>query len=228
MVESLKNRYLSSVARCGIIGLLSKMIEVLMEELKMIIAGNIGQLRREAGMTQLELAEYLNYTDKAVSKWERGESIPDVITLKALADRFSVTVDYLLRADHPVETDVKCEYTKRQRRNHAIITVMSCVLVWLIAVFIHMSVDVALPNEGRLWLVYMYAVPVTLVVLLVLNSVWGNRRRNFLIISALIWSSLACIYITTWIFALINMWLVFLIGVPAQIIVWLWSGLRYK
>ncbi len=199
-----------------------------MEELKMIIAGNIGQLRREAGMTQLELAEYLNYTDKAVSKWERGESIPDVITLKALADRFSVTVDYLLRADHPVETEIKREYTKRQRRNHAIITVMACMLVWLIAVFVHTGVNVALPDEGKLWLVYMYAVPITFVVLLVLNSVWGNRRNNFLIISALIWSSLACIYITTLIFASINMWLVFLIGVPAQIIVWLWSGLRYK
>lgn len=199
-----------------------------MEELKMIIAGNIGQLRREAGMTQLELAEYLNYTDKAVSKWERGESIPDVITLKALADRFSVSVDYLLRADHPVETEIKREYTRRQRRNHALITVMSCVLVWLIAVFVHTGVNVALPDEGKLWLVYMYAVPVTLVVLLVLNSVWGNRRSNFVIISALIWSFLACVYVTTLIFASLNIWLVFLIGVPAQVIVGLWSGLRYR
>ena len=89
-----------------------------MEELKMIIAGNIGQLRRDAGITQLDLAEHLNYSDKAVSKWERGESIPDIVTLKAIADRFSVSVDYLLRADHPLETEVKCEYTKRQRRNH--------------------------------------------------------------------------------------------------------------
>ena len=199
-----------------------------MEELKMIIAGNIGQLRREAGMTQLELAEYLNYTDKAVSKWERGESIPDVMTLKALADRFSVTVDYLLRADHPRETEIKREYTKRQRRNHILITFMSCVLVWLIAGVVHTGVDVVLPAEAKLWLVYMYAVPVTLVVLLVLNTVWGNRRSNFLIISALIWSLIISIYVTAWIFASINMWLVFLIGVPGQVIVGLWSGLRYK
>lgn len=199
-----------------------------MEELKMIIAGNIGQLRREAGMTQLDLAEHLNYSDKAVSKWERGESIPDIVTLKAIADRFSVSVDYLLRADHPLETEVKCEYTKRQRRNHRLITVMSCVLVWLIAVFVHTGVNVALPDEGKLWLVYIYAVPITLIVLLVLNSVWGNRRSNFIIISALIWTFLTCVYVSTILFASFNMWLLFVVGVPAQVIVCLWSGLRYK
>lgn len=199
-----------------------------MEELKMIIAGNIGQLRRDAGMTQLELAEYLNYTDKAVSKWERGESVPDVITLKALADRFSVSVDYLLRADHPLEAEIKRDYTKRQRRNHRIITVMSCVLVWLVAVFVHASVNAALPEEGKLWLIYLYAVPITLVVSLVFNSIWGNRRSNFLIISALIWAILACVYISVYLFVHYNMWLLFMVGIPAQIIVGLWSGLRYK
>lgn len=199
-----------------------------MEELKMIIAGNIGSLRREAGMTQLELAEYLNYSDKAVSKWERGESIPDVFTLKCLADRFSVSVDYLLRADHPLESEAKREYTKRQRRNHALITVMSCVLVWLIAAFVHTCINIALPDESKLLFVYMYAVPITLIVLLIFNSIWGKRRNNFLIISVLIWTTLACIFVSVYFFASVNMWLLFVIGIPAQVIVGLWSGLRYK
>lgn len=199
-----------------------------MEELKMIIAGNIGQLRRDAGMTQLELAEYLNYSDKAVSKWERGESIPDIVTLKAVADRFSVSVDYLLRADHPVETEIKRQYTKRQRLNHALITLISCVLVWLIAIFVHAVVRAANPGEGQLWMTYMYAVPITLVVLLVLNSIWGNRRQNFVIVSALIWTVLASAYISVLVFVPLNMWLLFVLGVPAQIIVGLWSGIRFK
>lgn len=200
-----------------------------MEELKMIIAGNIGQLRRNAGLTQLELAERLNYSDKAVSKWERGESIPDVVTLKAVADCFSVSVDYLLRADHPIESEVKRAYTKRQRRNHRLITVMACVLVWLLSAFIFTSVDVVLPMERQwLWIVFVYAVPVTLIVLLVFNSIWGNRRSNFAIISVLIWSVLACIYVSSLVFFSYNFWLAFIIGIPAQIIVGLWSGLRYK
>lgn len=199
-----------------------------MEDLKMIIAGNIGQLRRKTGMTQLELAEKLNYSDKAISKWERGESIPDVVTLKALADLFSVSVDYLLRAEHPVESEIKREYTKRQRRNHILITLMSCVLVWLVGIYIHAMVGVVLPHESRLWLIYAYAVPVTLIVFLVFNSVWGRCWYNFIIISALVWSVLSCVYISLLLFASVNMWLLFVIGVPAQVIVCLWSGLRRK
>ena len=199
-----------------------------MEEIKMIIAGNIGNLRREAGLTQVELAEKLNYTDKAVSKWERGESVPDIVTIKAIADLFNVSVDYLLRADHPMETEVKREYTRRQHRNHLLITVMSCVLVWLIASFLHAGIAAALPNESKLLLVYVYAVPSTLVVLLIFNSIWGNRRRNFLIISGLIWSVIACLFVSLSIFVGKNLWLMFIIGVPAQAIVGLWSGLRYK
>lgn len=198
-----------------------------MEDLKMVIAGNIGKLRREAGMTQLDLAEYLNYSDKAVSKWERGESVPDIGTLKQLADRFSVTVDYLLRADHPSEAVAKREYTKRQKRNHAIITVMSCVLVWLIACFVFFSVNLAMHEKSFQWLVFVYAVPITAIVLLVFNSIWGNRRRNFLIISVLVWSILLCAFLTTLAFSY-RIWYIFIIGIPAQIIIVLWAGLRLK
>ena len=67
-----------------------------MQELKLIIAKNIQKLRQEKGMTQLELAEKLNYSDKSISKWERGESIPDIVVLKAVADLFEVTLDYLV------------------------------------------------------------------------------------------------------------------------------------
>ena len=196
-----------------------------MEELKMIIAGNIGKLRREAGLTQLELAEKLNYSDKAVSKWERGESIPDVGTLKGIADLFSVTVDYLLRADHPLEVAAKREYTKTQRRNRKLISAMSCVLVWLIATFVYANVDLVTHGYVRLWLIFVYAVPATLIVMLVFNSIWGNPRRNFIIISVLVWSLLASVYLTA---LPLNLWLIFIIGIPAQVIILLWAGIRVK
>lgn len=200
-----------------------------MEELKLIIAGNIGNLRREAGMTQIELAERLSYSDKAVSKWERGESIPDVVTLKLIADCFNVSVDYLLRPDHPVETEIKRDYTRRQKRNHRLITVMACVTVWLIAAIIYSSVDIVVSSQERqyLWLAFAYSVPITLVVLLVFNSIWGNRRYNFAIISGLIWTFLACAFLSSLLLFEYGFWLLFVIGIPAQIIVFLWSGLRY-
>ena len=64
-------------------------------KLRMQIGVNIAAHRKRAGMTQACLAEKLNYSDKAVSKWERGESMPDVTTLVQLADLFGVSLDDL-------------------------------------------------------------------------------------------------------------------------------------
>ena len=219
-----------SVKMCYTVSVRKKTVqktERYMEDLKMIIAGNIGKLRREAGLTQLELADKLNYSDKAVSKWERGESLPDVGTLKEVAELFSVTVDYLLRADHPSEVAAQREYTRRQRRNHRLITAMSCVLVWLVATALYANIDLLSDSIHHHWLTFVYAVPVTAVVLLVFNSIWGNRRHNFLVISVLVWSVIATVFITFLAFGHV-LWLLFIIGIPAQVIILLWSGLRLK
>ena len=99
-----------------------------MEEIKQIAAKNIAALRIESKMTQLELAEKLNYSDKAVSKWERGESIPDVITLKAIADMFGVTVDYLITEHSENE---KLPVNRHTRNNHIMIALISVAAVWI-------------------------------------------------------------------------------------------------
>lgn len=55
-------------------------------------------LRKEQGMTQKELADKLNVTDKAVSKWERNVSFPDTGTIPKLAELFGITIDELMTA----------------------------------------------------------------------------------------------------------------------------------
>lgn len=194
-----------------------------MNDLKNIIAANISQLRRDKGITQLELAERLNYSDKAVSKWERGESYPDVATLKEIAELFSVTVDYLLQEEHPQEKTARREYTRKQRRNRVLITAISCVLVWLIATFVFVNIDLLTVDSHAHWLAFIYAVPVTAIVLLIFNSIWGRPRWNFAIISALMWSSLLAICLTM---LSANLWLLFLVGIPGQVIIVLWAGIR--
>jgi len=67
-----------------------------MDELKIVFASNLIKLRTRAGMTQAELGEKLHYSDKSVSKWERGESVPDAYVLKCIAELFGVSVDYLI------------------------------------------------------------------------------------------------------------------------------------
>ena len=56
----------------------------------------VAALRKERGMTQLELAEQMGVTDKAVSKWERDLSLPDTASLPKLAETLGVTVDELM------------------------------------------------------------------------------------------------------------------------------------
>ena len=198
-----------------------------MQEIKEAIALNIQELRRSRKMTQNELAQKINYTDKAVSKWERAESIPDISALKQIADTFSVTVDYLITREHNEYKKRKKERRKIRKNNRKIITLISVVLVWLVALFVYMNIDLFAKNNLN-WLAFIYAVPVSAIVFLIFNSIWGNSRFNYLIISIIMWSVLASVFITIYVFTLKVVWLLFVLGVPAQIIIILWSRLKTK
>ncbi len=195
-----------------------------MQSLKDVIAANISMLRREAGMTQLDLAEKLNYSDKAVSKWERGESIPDVVVLKAVADLFQVSLDFLVEEEHAAKY-VEKQISRQKTKNHGFITGISILLVWLIATLVFVVLDASLHNPTRHWLCFVYAVPCSMIVWLVFNSIWFAPHRNFLIISLLMWSLLATVYLSLAVFN-IHYWLLFVLGIPGQCIILIWSRVR--
>ena len=197
-----------------------------MEELRTTIAKNISSLRQASGMTQAELAQKLNYSDKAVSKWERAESIPDVSVLRDVALLFGVTVDYLLTLDHVASLPETSLPEKLSTRNHTFITAMSIVLVWLVATFLFVLIELLPYPAVNHWMVFVYSVPISIVVWLVFNSIWFNVRRNFLIISLLMWSTLASIHISFLPFQH-NVWLIFVTAIPGQIIILLWSKIHY-
>ncbi len=203
-----------------------------MSDLKANIAKNITALRQQHKMTQIELAEKLNYSDKAVSKWERGESMPDVIVLKSIADLFGVTLDYLLQEEHsesPAQTPEKIpEMTNNDHRNnHKVVTILSILLVWLVVTMCFVLMDIIAPQSGGKWLSFLYGVPASMIVWLVFNSIWFNRRRNYWIVSFLMWSVLACIFLTLTA-AGYPLWKFFLLGIPGQIAIYVWSRFKRK
>ena len=178
------------------------------EELRQTIAGNITYLRTDAGMTQAELAQKLNYSDKSVSKWERGDGMPDVTVLVTIAECFGVTVDWIL-TDHPKPHPPKSR--NGMTRNRRIITEIALLGVLYTALLIFAGYWL---SAGKaVWIVFVDAVPVAAAVYLVLNSVWGNRRHNVWVISILLWSLLATVYLGM---LERNMWILFLLGIPAQ------------
>lgn len=181
------------------------------------IAQNITELRLLNDMTQLQLGEKLNYSDKTVSKWERGESTPDIEVLVELADLFGVTVDSLIRSDSITDkTDIN---QKRQKTyNHRAITLIVEVSIMLAALFAFIITSLIIRKSAFQILYFVYAVPIILIINLIFNSVWFNPRRNFYIISALVWSILAAIYITFLYFS-IDVSLIFLLGIAGQIII---------
>lgn len=182
-----------------------------MEESKKIVAENIAKLRSAQGLTQAQLAETLHYSDKSVSKWERGESVPDVFVLKKIADMSGVTVDYLLCEHKELPHPPAGEPAEGYSRRFIALTVLAGIAALAVATFVIMWLSGIIS-----WLVFLCAVPVALITMLILNSVWGNRAWNLYIVSALMWSLISLAYVVT---IKNNWWQLFLMGIPAQIII---------
>lgn len=199
------------------------------EQVKARIGANIAYYRKQAGLTQAGLGEKLNYSDKAVSKWERGESIPDVLTLMQMASVFESTVDALLGdvnalPDNPSTLERAMnqvsEKALKRKANKNIILALTTTLVWFVALlaFVVLS-TLDIPYS---WLAFFYAVPVNAIVLLSLRSAWHDFRWNKALISAIVWGSLTSIYASIWAFLGFNAWKIFLLGIPGQIAIFLW------
>ena len=196
------------------------------DTLAVTIGKNIMRLRRIANMTQMELAEKLNYSDKSVSKWEQGNGVPDVRILVQIADLFQVTVDDLVR-EHK-EKEIVPKSTRNLRR--LIIIFCSVGLCWLVAVAAFVFIGIADPTLKHVWLSFLYAVPASAIVVLVFSCIWQYKVVRVISVSVLVWTLIAAIYCTAYVFGY-NIWLLFLLGVPLQVLalfffVW-WKRARW-
>ena len=189
------------------------------EQQKIKIGQNIAEFRRRAGLTQLELADKLNYSDKAVSKWERGESIPDVLTLLQMSQVLDVSLDQLVHGS-PLLKKPKLPKIRRYKADKRVVQMLCSLLVW----FLGLLVYVVLSSCGvpKSWIAFAYCVPVNAVVLLCLRSAWRKFNWNKSLISMIVWGVVAGFWLTMLVFARVNLWRVFLLGIVGQIAVFLW------
>jgi transcriptional regulator with XRE-family HTH domain len=199
------------------------------EKLKLQIGANISSYRKKNGLTQAGLAERLNYSDKAISKWERGESVPDVMTLVQLAEQFETSVNELITDPNALPEDTSgvqqamgkvVEKTLRRKASKSIILGLSSILVWFVALLIY----VVLGSFG--WeqsaLAFLYAIPANAIVALSLRSAWHDFRWNKAYISALIWGVLISLHMTVLVLWKVNLWRIYLLGIPGQAAIFLW------
>ena len=195
--------------------------EFMMKDIKSNLAKNITELRILNNMTQMELGERLNYSDKTISKWERAESSPDLSALVEMADLFGVTLDYLIRSEN-IEEAVVERKTKEASFNRRAVSYIAEGGGWIIAIFAFIVTTLITNQMTFQWLYFVYALPVVLIVKLVFNSIWFNPRHNYLIISALMWSIFVAIHIT-FLYFKVNVSLIYLLGVAGQIVIILCS-----
>lgn len=183
-----------------------------MEDLKVTTASNIINLRTAKGLTQAELGELLNYSDKSVSKWERAEAVPDAYVLKKMSEIFGVSVDYLLSSHDEWKPPESFKEAERGIRTK-VITAIAIAGIWTLAFFIYI---IGWLLEANWWLIFVYALPVSLLTLLVLNSVWEHGKNNRIIILAFVSSVFLTVYLT---FLQYNPWQILLLIIPAGFIV---------
>ena len=162
-----------------------------MTELKTIVAKNIATLRVAAHLTQFELGEKLSYSDKAVSRWERGEAIPDAYVLLQMAELFGVTVDFILK-EHTEEEFLPKEeepevIVPQEKNNRRLVTWVSFLGVWALSLLIFVISSIV---GNYFWLSFIYAIPTSFLVLFILNCVWGKRPLSVLYLSVTVWVAL--------------------------------------
>ena len=192
-----------------------------MEDIKSNVAKNITELRILNNMTQMELGEKLNYSDKTISKWERAESSPDLSALVEMADLFGVTLVYLVKSEN-IEEAVVERKTKEASFNRRAVSYIAEGGGWIVAIFAFIVTTLITNQMTFQWLYFVYALPVVLIVKLIFNSIWFNPRHNYLIISALMWSIFVAIHIT-FLYFKVNVSLIYLLGVAGQIVIILCS-----
>ncbi len=196
-------------------------MDLQLSELKLIFASNLIRLRNQRGMKQAELGALLNYSDKSVSKWERGEAIPDAWVLTRLAEIFDVTVDYLLSSHDkwvpPEQEEEAPQYSRGMIYAVAILGVWTMALTGFVVLW---WIDIIW------WPVFAVALTASALVYLGL-SIYFKRLKNLqFILAGLVLSVFILIYVLT--LPLGNNWQLFLIAVPTEILVFLACNIRRK
>lgn len=186
------------------------------EELKKNFSTNLIKLRKTNNLTQLALAEKLNYSDKAISKWEVGSVIPDVETMTQIADFFGITVNDL------IYTETKKKYRKIFWQNHLNITGLSIGLAWFIATIVFFVLQ-EVTDLTRVWLTFIITIPVSFIILVVLSSLWFGKLVTMISVSGLAWSIILTIFLT---FNTPSYWFLFVIGIIGQLLIIFWSQLK--
>lgn len=193
-----------------------------MEDIRLILADNLTKLRKKHKLTQVELAHQLGFSDKSISKWEQGDTIPDIETIKKIADLYGISVDSLLE-EKTQEDEIDTKERKRIMTNKIVITLLAVTVVWTSSIVLFTIVNIL--YNASYWQSFVWALPASSIIILIFNSIWGKKRYNYLILSILLWTLCLSVHLQ---FLNYTLWLLYIVAIPAQIAIILASQLTVK
>ena len=162
-------------------------------DFKKKFGSTLKRLRKKRGMTQGELADKLNYSDKAVSKWERGESVPDSYTLYKIADLFSVSMDDIFSDNEEIKI-----IEKKSDESYKILRVFIPLIAVIGVLFVASMFFLVMKNVPEwtefAYYPFLYALPVIAIVLTVFSCLWWGILQSCISVSLIIWSTAFSIY----------------------------------
>lgn len=180
------------------------------DALRNAIARNIAFFRKNGGHTQAELAEKLNYSDKSVSKWERAEGVPDIYVLTQIADLYQVSVNDLISEEEP-RLPVK--------KPKVLILLLSLGLVWLAATVLFFALMLLCPGLPGKWLCFLYAVPVSGIILTVFTCMWWQLWKRCASVAVILWGLAVCLHLTL---NLPGSYMIYIVAGVVQLLFILW------
>lgn len=181
-----------------------------------LVADNLIYYRKANNLTQLQLAEKLNYSDKSISKWERKESLPDLYILYTIADLYGITINELTQERNE-------KVVLKHSKLNVLILLISIGLCWLVATISYVLLGIIVPGYTKDWLSFIYAIPASMIIIIVFSKIWKNMRLTFIATSILNWTVPLSIFLSI---DYTKLWLLFIISIPLQILIILWFSLR--
>lgn len=195
-----------------------------MKSAKETVRENLIKLRKEHKFTQIELAEKIGYSDKAISRWETGEVNPDIETLENLAKLYGVDITVFFSEYSPEQHRAEVARDTQLGRKIAVWILMGIAL-WYIGIMLFIYSNTFLPDTTRSWLIFIWLVPMTFLLCSVMNKMWGNAVLGIIFASLVCWSLLAAIYLH---FLKYNLYLLFISGVPIQMAILILDYMKRK
>ena len=189
-----------------------------MKDIKSIVSVNLGALRKQRGITQAELAEKLNYSDKAISRWEKGDTLPDINVLYEICEFYGITMNDLTNeACTAPQID---EAIKNQKMYRIWTCALAGVSVWLFAMLWYIfNIE-----TNNMWITFLWAIPISCTVVMLIGRATFNWLVHFILASVIVWSTMASLYLHILFFGSgENFWYLFIVGVPLQAIVFLFQ-----